>query len=303
MNAAHGTVVHDVLFARSEDELTALAGERLAGALSSGAAAVVIATPEHQQTLAEQIVGAGVDPEAATQDGSLVTLDAADTLDRLTPGGAFDPDAFDDVVGAVVRRARQERPVHAFGEMVALLWHDDRPQQAVELESAWDGLLRETSASLLCAYPADLVDDVDRSGELAAICGMHSAVVADGPFERSWLFEHGVDAASRARRVCGNVLRVRGVEEDAFYSTQSVVTELVANALKHAGSPVGLAVLVDPARVQVRVGDDGADAPVLLVDRPGLRAGRGLRLVDELASRWGVDRTATGKVVWAEVLR
>ncbi|UMG93376.1 MEDS domain-containing protein [Nocardioides sp. TF02-7] len=285
--AATAEVAHDVLFARSEDEVTDVAGGRLAAALTGGSAAVVIATPEHQHTIAERIAAGGVDPEAAARHGALVSLDAAETLDQMTPDGRFDPAAFSDVVGSVVRGARRERSVHAFGEMVALLWYDDRPHEAVELESAWDALVRETSSSLLCAYPAELVDDVERSGELAAVCGMHSAVLADAPFERSWRLDADQDTASRARRLCGNVLRVRGVEEDAFYSTQSVVTELVANALAHAGSPVDLTVLVDAAQVRVRVGDDRAEAPVLLVDRPGLRPGRGLQARGRAGPRLG----------------
>lgn len=81
-----------------------------------------------------------------------------------------------------------------------------------------------------------------------------------------------------------------------------LVSELVANAVQHAGTRVTLEIeRRDATTVRVVVEDDN--------DRPPRRrpvdlyaeGGRGLELVDALASRWGVDGRPRGKSVWFEV--
>jgi anti-sigma regulatory factor (Ser/Thr protein kinase) len=87
-----------------------------------------------------------------------------------------------------------------------------------------------------------------------------------------------------------------------------LVSELVANAVEHGGTQdhineVELQVIVADDHVQIEVTDHSVVVPVPRggpVDRP---SGRGLALVDRLASRWGVARVASGKTVWMEVAR
>lgn len=311
MSVAPGTVprdemvVHDVLFAESDDELVSVAGHRLATALAGGALSIAIATPDHMRAFAERIRVTGLEPEASVTDGSLVMMDAAETLDRLTPGGSFDPEMFAEVVGSVVRAAAVERPVEAFGEMVGLLWNDGRCDDAIELEAAWDQLVQETSASLLCAYSSSLLDDPRRSDGLATVCGMHSGIVAETSFERSWRLPDDRTAAAEARRIAANALRSRGVAEATFYDAQSVVTELAANAAIHANAPYSIDVRIDDGRVLLGVRDQSPEPPVLGGGgRRRLLSGlRGLPLVDILTARWGVDRLDGGKIVWAELAR
>lgn len=293
---------HDVLFAESDAELVRVAGDRLAAGLASGAAEIVIATPEHRDSFVAAIRDAGLDPEAAARDGSLALLDAAETLAAFTGGGAFDARAFDRVVGSLVREAAAGRSVDAFGEMVALLWDAGRVAEAIELERAWEELLRETSATLLCAYPIRLVDDLETAPALRTVCGLHGRIVSHDPLERSWRFDYDLTAASRARRAVSSALRVRGVAEAVFYDVQSVLTELVGNALHHTRSAISVGLSVLPDRVVVRVEDQHPEPPVVRAG-DGRAARRGLRVVHELADRWGVEPSGAGKVVWAEVYR
>lgn len=80
------------------------------------------------------------------------------------------------------------------------------------------------------------------------------------------------------------------------------VSEVVTNAVLHARSAPTLTVSVDGPRVRVEVAD--AD-PALPVRRPRsltASAGRGIRLLDDLAEEWGTTTVPGGKVVWFELL-
>lgn len=79
-----------------------------------------------------------------------------------------------------------------------------------------------------------------------------------------------------------------------------LVGELVANAVLHTGAPARLLVTYDGA-VRVEVTDASARPPVLLPAGLDDTAGRGLRLVDALASGWGWQPGEDGKTVWAEL--
>lgn len=86
-----------------------------------------------------------------------------------------------------------------------------------------------------------------------------------------------------------------------------LVSELVSNAVQHGGpysstATVALELETRPGLVRVEVTDAGTGDP-----RPGNGAinhpsGRGLLLVESLASRWGCDRLPVGKTVWFEIL-
>jgi anti-sigma regulatory factor (Ser/Thr protein kinase) len=81
-----------------------------------------------------------------------------------------------------------------------------------------------------------------------------------------------------------------------------LTSELVTNAVVHAGTALRLAVSYDWPELVVEV-SDGSELPVT---EPGRRSspvapdvgGRGLLLVEFLAARWGVRRETSGKTVW-----
>jgi len=53
--------------------------------------------------------------------------------------------------------------------------------------------------------------------------------------------------------------------------------------------------------VRVEVSDDDSRLPVLAAPDPDALGGRGLAMVDLLASAWGVREEAVGKTVWIEL--
>lgn len=87
---------------------------------------------------------------------------------------------------------------------------------------------------------------------------------------------------------------------------QLCVSELATNALLHGVPPgrefaVRLDLTDDFVRLEVR--DSGDGRPVIQDADEGSYSGRGLYLVRELASDFGVDHHPVGKTVWAAFKR
>ncbi|MEU4092933.1 SpoIIE family protein phosphatase [Streptomyces sp. NPDC026673] len=86
-----------------------------------------------------------------------------------------------------------------------------------------------------------------------------------------------------------------------------ITSELVTNALVHAGSDVDLRLRAFGDRVRLEVRDSGSDPPVptaySLTEEGSAQAehGRGLYLVDALARIWGTSPSGRGKTVWLEM--
>jgi anti-anti-sigma factor len=82
----------------------------------------------------------------------------------------------------------------------------------------------------------------------------------------------------------------------------TILTELVANAVLHAGTDLVLSVAVSGGRLYVAVHDRSPRPPHLGGgDDPDTGGGSGLLVVDALAEAWGFAPTVGGKVVWASV--
>jgi anti-sigma regulatory factor (Ser/Thr protein kinase) len=82
-----------------------------------------------------------------------------------------------------------------------------------------------------------------------------------------------------------------------------LVTEIVTNAVLHARTPVTVTVEGSSDLVRVEVHDGSPLHPRIHAFSATSATGRGLRLLDKLARRWGVepDADSGGKVVWFEV--
>lgn len=107
-------------------------------------------------------------------------------------------------------------------------------------------------------------------------------------------------SAGEARRFVDGVLGATHLEA-LSYSATLMVSELVANAILHTTTPVELVVVVDGSRARVEVHDGSPQLPVRKHYSTMSGTGRGLMMVDRMASRWGADPTPTGKSVWFEV--
>ena len=112
--------------------------------------------------------------------------------------------------------------------------------------------------------------------------------------------EADLPSDSTASRVARAVATEVAGEADDFLI---VVSELVTNAVDHGDAPVHLRVHRDPddGALAVEVTDCARRVPVLGSPGPLDTRGRGLRIVDALADRWGVTFDRQRKTVWAAV--
>jgi anti-sigma regulatory factor (Ser/Thr protein kinase) len=114
----------------------------------------------------------------------------------------------------------------------------------------------------------------------------------------------GRPASVRTARVfTSDVLTEAGVEASVIELAVLMVSELVTNAAVHAGGMICLTVHADTHCVRIDVEDEGRGRPVLPPAKHHQVDGRGLRIVDALATEWGTERRATHKVVWFEIAR
>jgi hypothetical protein len=91
------------------------------------------------------------------------------------------------------------------------------------------------------------------------------------------------------------------VSEDCLDVTVLLISELVTNAVMHADTAVDLQVWADESRVRVEVRDGSSLPPELRHCGLEATSGRGMRLLESLSTRWGVQPTAGGKCVWFEL--
>ncbi|HWD55701.1 MAG TPA: ATP-binding protein [Acidimicrobiales bacterium] len=137
------------------------------------------------------------------------------------------------------------------------------------------------------------------------------------------------DTSNASTAQVGRVLRLRGSEGDpnlsrAFveplvrdwkretleFDVALVTTELVTNAVLHAQSAIVLAIRPIAKGLRIEVTDTRPSVLPHMAPRWGAssspltlgQSGRGLQLVSELASRWGVNSTQRTKTVWAELI-
>lgn len=110
-------------------------------------------------------------------------------------------------------------------------------------------------------------------------------------------------AAPAARQALASL--AEHVSEGRMQELNLLVTELVTNSVRHTGvgpaSAVGLEVVVTPGCIRAVVSDPGPGfEPEVRDPDPLSEGGRGLFIVDRLATRWGVE-TAGGTQVWVEL--
>ncbi len=77
--------------------------------------------------------------------------------------------------------------------------------------------------------------------------------------------------------------------------------ELVSNVVRHVGAPMQLRAVRHPSSIRIEVDDPSTEPPVRQDPDPLQDHGRGILLVESLATVWGVELRDDGKTVWFEI--
>lgn len=96
------------------------------------------------------------------------------------------------------------------------------------------------------------------------------------------------------RQIVGKGLRDTTTHSD---DVVLVASELATNAVIHAQTAFRVRLTAQNHIIRLEVTDQSSTIPVM--EELG-QAQRGLRIVQAVATDWGIDPTPTGKTVWAE---
>jgi anti-sigma regulatory factor (Ser/Thr protein kinase) len=123
---------------------------------------------------------------------------------------------------------------------------------------------------------------------------------SDGRPDRAWrTFAPDPSEVYAARHFVGSVLDAWGLELEDL---PLLVSELATNAVLHARSDFEVTVIRSHDRVRVEVFDQNTRLPSFAAAPPDAYSGRGLVIMRELATAWGVEsHSDVGKTIWCEV--
>lgn len=112
------------------------------------------------------------------------------------------------------------------------------------------------------------------------------------------VLDHHVRSAAMARQHVSEACE--GLSSDVVDVAVLLTSELVGNAVQHGRGAIVLIVERNDHRLRVEVQDDGPGAPAVASRGPLAHDGRGLMLVEALATEWGIYPKASeaGTRVW-----
>lgn len=122
--------------------------------------------------------------------------------------------------------------------------------------------------------------------------------------QRSVRIPHAVESVPLVRSILHEDLTARHIDPVIIGEVETVASELVANAVKHAKALgdgcIRVRWKVKSGTVEVEVSDGGGPSTVRPVPpSPWANSGRGLRIVRSLAHEWGAQDDKNGRTVWA----
>lgn len=114
-----------------------------------------------------------------------------------------------------------------------------------------------------------------------------------------WTLPADPSVVATARRLVDQQLTAWGLGE-ATFTTGLVISELVTNAIRYGEGPIRLRLIHDGDRLLSEVTDSNSTSPHLRQARDTDEGGRGLYIVMQLSSRWGVRHSRADKTIWSE---
>lgn len=167
-----------------------------------------------------------------------------------------------------------------------------------ELLTALAGPAREElTADEYCASVLDTLGDGRPEADAALLVARTR--VLDTDHVAVWELPPESAAVADARARVADRLASWGLE-DAIFTTELVVSELVTNAIRYATPPVRLQLIRESDSLICEVSDGSSTAPHARHARIMDEGGRGLLIVAQLVDRWGTRHGRDGKTIWAQ---
>ncbi|MET7933348.1 SpoIIE family protein phosphatase [Streptomyces sp. NPDC005322] len=178
------------------------------------------------------------------------------------------------------------------------LIEDRRREIDVGLEMLRDALAHpHRTPDKVCAEVLDAMLPTNPSDDIALIVARTRALGPDRVVAMDVPSDPAAVAGVRAEVM--RQLAEWGLEEAAF-TTELVLSELITNAIRHATGPIRVQLIRDRTLI-CEVSDTSSTSPHLRYAATTDEGGRGLFLVAQFAERWGTRYTTRGKVIWAEL--
>jgi hypothetical protein len=178
LQAAHAA--HYVQFYKADEpRLNRNVGNFLWEGLLRGDGLLVVATPQRRESLANQLTRLGAEVSTARREGQLVTLDAAQMLERILVKEEPTWETFQAVIAEAVCMVQPRGPdgqIRIYGEMVGLLWEKHWTAAAERLEEYWNRMLHGTAYKLFCGYPIDIFAEEFQDDAVHNILCAHSGL-------------------------------------------------------------------------------------------------------------------------------
>jgi anti-sigma regulatory factor (Ser/Thr protein kinase) len=108
-------------------------------------------------------------------------------------------------------------------------------------------------------------------------------------------------AVRQARRAAADILARWKCDAESIEDAVLIVSEMVTNAIRHCAGAVILHLSRAADYIRIEVTDSSPHKPRLIDAPPDAESGRGLRIISQLATRWGYSPTGRGKLVWADL--
>lgn len=122
------------------------------------------------------------------------------------------------------------------------------------------------------------------------------------PVSRTYVLPDAPEAAGIARAYVAELLSSHGLSHLTDEATL-LASELVTNALCHGSGKPELSLELRGVVLRIEVSDTGPGVPNPRTPDPESTSGRGLNLVQLLATCWGFTRRRDGKSIWCELAK
>jgi hypothetical protein len=180
LNGAPISAHHFVSFYQDPAYPIATVCDYLAEGLDAGESAIALVTPEHAESIVDELKARGLPVGEMTKDGRLAFADVNPTLvyllDTKIPKTEKDALMVKWIEDAL-KRAPAKR-CRILGELVSRMVAQGQIDSAIELEETWNHLLAIFPAMLYCVYEQTPFENSPALHKFCDICNRHDGVVA-----------------------------------------------------------------------------------------------------------------------------